>query len=152
MIYWLPPVGDQPTSETTLNDYPTMLAPVDHTEPVPRRVRGYLGGRLVFDTQEALYVWEWPSYPQFYIPATDVEAGLIVDEQTVKRVRQGTARVYGLRVPQVTHTGCAMLFADGSLEGLSGRVRFDWDAVDSWFEEDEKSSSTRAIPTPGWTR
>jgi len=117
MIYWLPSMGDQPTSETTLNDYPTMLAPVDHTEPV-----------------------------------LDVDPGLIVDEQTVKQVRQGTARVYGLRVPQVTHTGCAMLFTDDSLEGLSGRVRFDWDALDSWFEEDEKSSSTRAIPTPGWTR
>ncbi len=110
-------MGDQPTSETTLNDYPTMLARVDHTEPVPRRVRGYLGGRLVFDTQEALYVWEWPNYAQFYIPATDVEAGLIVDEQTVKRVRQEIERVHGLRVPQVTHTGCAMLFTDDSLKG-----------------------------------
>ncbi len=75
-------MGDQPTSETTLNDYPTMLARVDHTEPV-----------------------------------LDVDPGLIVDEQTVKQVRQEIERVYGLRVPQVTHAGRAMQFADDSLKG-----------------------------------
>lgn len=28
-----------------MNDYPAMIAPVNHVEPVPRRIRAYLGER-----------------------------------------------------------------------------------------------------------
>ena len=49
-------------------DYPQALVPVDHVEPVPRRVRAMLGGQVVLDTTRALYLWEWPFYPQFQIP------------------------------------------------------------------------------------
>lgn len=44
--------------------YPRMLAEVDLVEPAPRRVRGIIAARPVFDTTRALYVWEWPNYPQ----------------------------------------------------------------------------------------
>ena len=44
-------------------DYPQPITPVDHMEPVPRRVRGMLGGRVVLDTTRAVYLWEWPPYP-----------------------------------------------------------------------------------------
>ena len=37
-----------------MNDYPAMIVPVDHIEPVPRRIRATLGGRTVFDTTRAL--------------------------------------------------------------------------------------------------
>ncbi len=46
-------------------DYPSVITPVNHIEPVPRRVRAVLGGRPVLDTTRALYVWEWPHYPQY---------------------------------------------------------------------------------------
>ena len=54
-----------------MNDYPAMIAPVNHVEPVPRRIRAFLGGEKVLDTTRALYVWEWPYYPQYYIPLSD---------------------------------------------------------------------------------
>ncbi len=56
-----------------MNDYPAMTVPVDHVEPVPRRVRAVLARRTVVDTTRARDVWEWPSYPQYYIPV-DLDA------------------------------------------------------------------------------
>jgi len=61
-----------------VNDYPAMIATVNHVEPVPRRVRAFLAGETVLDTTRALYVWEWPYYPQYYIPAADVRPDLLV--------------------------------------------------------------------------
>ena len=54
-------MSDQPASR----DYPQAITPINHIEPVPRRVRGYLAGRTVFDTVSAHYVWESAKYPQY---------------------------------------------------------------------------------------
>ena len=78
-----------------MRDYPAMIASTDHVEPVPRRVRAVLTGQTVLDTTRALYVWEWPNYPQYYIPLTDVDTSLLLDEQHPQRLkrarRTGTA-------------------------------------------------------------
>ena len=55
-------------------EYPQSLVPGGHVEPAPRRVRAFLGGRTVLDTRRARYVWEWPHYPQYYVPRDDVDA------------------------------------------------------------------------------
>jgi uncharacterized protein (DUF427 family) len=52
-----------------VNDYPSMIATTNHVESVPRRIRAVLAGQIVLDTTRALYVWETPNYPQYYIPA-----------------------------------------------------------------------------------
>ncbi len=51
------------TSDMGDRDYPQMAAARGRIEPAPRRVRGYLGHELVFDTTQARYVWEVPYYP-----------------------------------------------------------------------------------------
>ena len=56
-----------------MSDYPPSISHVDQTAPVPRRIRAVLNGRTVLDTTSAIYVWEWPSYPQYYIPAADID-------------------------------------------------------------------------------
>jgi uncharacterized protein (DUF427 family) len=121
-----------------VNDYPKMITPVDHIEPVPRRVRAMLGGEVVLDTTSALYVWEWPAYPQYYIPAADVRPGVLVDEDHPQKLHRGTARRHGLVAGGVSRPGAARVFADDALAGLAGTVRFDWAALDAWFEEDEE--------------
>ena len=73
-------------------DYPATIADIDHVEPVPRRVRGVVGTQVVFDTTRALYVWEAPYYPQFYIPLADVAPGVLVDENHPQKLKRGTAR------------------------------------------------------------
>jgi uncharacterized protein (DUF427 family) len=121
-----------------VSDYPRMVVAVNHIEPVPRRVRAFLGGALVLDTTRALYVWESPNYPQFYIPLADVDAGVLVDEEHTEHLRRGTARRHGLRVDEVSRKGVAHVYGEDALEGLAGTVRFEWDALDAWFEEDEE--------------
>jgi len=121
-----------------MNGYPQMITPAGHVEPVPRRIRAVLGGEVVLDTTEALYVWEWPNYPQYYVPVTDVTPAVLVDEQHVQKLRRGTARRHGLRVGGISRPGSAHVYADDAPDGLAGTVRFDWDALDAWFEEDEE--------------
>jgi uncharacterized protein (DUF427 family) len=121
-----------------VSDYPQINTPVNHVEPVPRRVRAYLGGALVLDTIGALYVWEWSKYPQFYIPLADVNPEVLVDEQRAEHLGRGSARRHGLRVGEISRPGVAHVYGEDALEGLAGTVRFEWDALDAWFEEDEQ--------------
>src|SRR3954471_5388258 len=93
-----------------MRDYPEMLVEAGHVEPAPRRVRGLKDGHVVFDTVEALYLWEWPNYPQYAIPLRDVDG----------------SRLDGLR---------HRVLPDGP---AAGHVRFSWDALDAWYEEDER--------------
>jgi uncharacterized protein (DUF427 family) len=121
-----------------MSDYPQMIVPVDHVEPVPRRIRAVLAGRVVLDTLAALYVWEVPYYPQYYVPIVDVDAQLLVDEQHSQHLHRGTARLHGLRAGEVTRPSSARLYGEDAVAGLEGTVRFDWQALDAWFEEDEE--------------
>lgn len=120
-------------------DYPSPLPVTDLTAPVPRRIRGVVAGHTVFDTTAALYVWEWPRYPQYYIPFADIDPAVLVDEGHEQRLRRGTARRYALHVGETSRPAALRVYGeDATLEGLSGRARFEWDALDAWFEEDEQ--------------
>ncbi len=124
-----------------MNDYPASIVPVNHVEPVPRRIRAYLGGETVLDTTRALYVWEWPHYPQYYIPLDDVRRDLLVSEGHTQRTGRGLAELHGLRVPgsgEAQRPRAARLITETAIDGLGGTVRFDWAALDAWFEEDEQ--------------
>lgn len=121
-----------------MRDYPQTVAPVNHIEPVPRRIRATLAGEVVLDTVAAVYVWEWPNYPQYYIPMGDVRADALVDEEHEEKLSRGTARRHGLQVGGVARPGSLRVYTDDALEGLQGMARLDWDAVDAWFEEDEQ--------------
>jgi uncharacterized protein (DUF427 family) len=121
-----------------VSDYPRAIATVNQIEPAPRRVRAFLGGETVLDTTRALYVWEWANYPQYYIPLADINHDLLVDEQHDERLSRGPARRHGLRVGEISRPGVAHVYGDGALDGLAGTVRLEWDAFDSWFEEDEE--------------
>jgi uncharacterized protein (DUF427 family) len=119
-------------------DYPQLIVETDHIEPVPRRIRAMLGGKVVLDTTRALYVWEWPPYPQFYIPVDDVDPTLLVDEGHEQRLHRGTTRRVGLKAGDQHRPSAASVYGDDALEGLADTVRFDWEALDAWFEEDEE--------------
>ncbi|MGD0685864.1 MAG: DUF427 domain-containing protein [Streptosporangiaceae bacterium] len=121
-----------------MDDYPKTITPAGHVEPVPRRIRAMLGGEVVLDTTRALYVWEWPNYPQYYIPVADVNPAALVDEQHAQKLRWGTAGRHGLQAGGISRPGSARVYADDAAPGLAGTVRFDWDALDAWFEEDEQ--------------
>ena len=119
-------------------DFPQAIVPVDHVEPVPRRIRAVLDGRVVIDTTRARYVWEWPYYPQYYLPVGDIDPDVLVDEEHEEHLRRGTARRLGLRADDGVRAGVAHHFVASEIEGIVGTVRVDWAALDSWFEEDEE--------------
>jgi uncharacterized protein (DUF427 family) len=121
-----------------VNDYPAAIVPVNHVEPVPRRIRAYLGSEKVLDTTRAWYVWEWPHYPQYYIPLADVRRDLLLSEGHTQRTRRGLAELHGLRAGDVHRPRAARLITEATVDGLTGTVRFEWAALDAWFEEDEQ--------------
>ncbi len=114
-------------------DYPQSAAQRGRIEPAPRRVRGYLGHELVFDTTAARYVWEVPYYPQYYIPLADVRTEFLRDENHSQKVQFGSSRLHSLVGPGQEHEMAARVFDDGPVAGL---VRFEWGRL-RWLEEDE---------------
>jgi uncharacterized protein (DUF427 family) len=114
-------------------DYPQMAADRGRVEPAPRRVRGYLDGALVFDTTAASYVWEIPYYPQYYVPASDVDMQYLRDEQHEQKLQLGTSRLFSLTSGERVLKSAARVYDSGP---VAGSVRFEWNALE-WFEEDE---------------
>jgi uncharacterized protein (DUF427 family) len=112
-----------------------MLEHPKDIERAPRRVRGMLAGHIVFDTTNALYVWDVPYFPQYYIPVGDVDPEVFEDEDHVQELKRGAARSHRLKVGDVERANSARLFTEGDVAGM---VRFDWKALDAWFEEDEE--------------
>ena len=121
-----------------MNDYPAAITAVNHVEPVPRRIRAFLAGEKVLDTTRALYVWEWPYYPQYYIPVADVRRDLLIPEGHTQQSRRGMFEAHALRAGRVQRPGAARLLTDSPVPGLAGTVRLEWAALDAWFEEDEQ--------------
>lgn len=91
-----------------MTDFPPAITEVGYVAPVPRRIRGLLGGRTVLDTTDAVYRWDHPWYPAFYVPDADLCTGVVAEDH---------------------------LHREPDLPGL---VRIDWAALDAWFEEDEE--------------
>ncbi len=116
--------------------YPQAAADRGRVEPAPRRVRGYLAQELVFDTTAARYVWEVPYYPQYYIPLADVRAEFLRDEDHPQQVQFGPSRLHSLIGAGQTHQAAARVFDADSDGPVAGTVRFEWDLL-RWFEEDE---------------
>ncbi len=109
------------------------------TEPSHKRVRIFFGGILVVDTVDALYVWEGPSYPQYYVPRADVAEGALRPSPTTSHSpSRGTAAHFTVVGGSREAVDAAWSYDDSPLEPLRGRVRFGFDAMDAWFEEDEE--------------
>jgi uncharacterized protein (DUF427 family) len=121
-----------------VHDYPAPPVPANHVEPVPRRIRAVLAGQTVIDTTGARYVWEWPPFPQYYVPLADVRADVLVDEGTSEDTPRGEVKLAGLRIGDVERPGAARILTAAKVAGLDDTVRFEWSAFDAWYEEDEQ--------------
>ena len=124
--------------EARMSDYPLHLTPVNHIEPVPRRIRAVLAGETVLDSTRVRYVWEWPNYPQYYVPWEDVRTDFLVPEGFTQHSPRGVVDLHGLQVGDRHLRRAARLLRDATVAGLENTVRFEWEALDAWFEEDER--------------
>ncbi|MEU4515208.1 DUF427 domain-containing protein [Nonomuraea wenchangensis] len=108
-------------------------------ERTAKRVRAYLGGRAVADTTAALLVWEVPYYPTYYVPLADVdESALKATGATKHSPSRGEGVVHTVTSGAAEAPDAALTYPDSLLEEIRGHVRFEWDAMDAWFEEDEE--------------
>jgi uncharacterized protein (DUF427 family) len=97
-------------------------------------VRGYAGGELVVDSRKPLLVWERPAYPAYYFPIADVDMDLLEAETVTDGDGQRfTLRAGGRMVPRA-----GVQYDESPVELLRDAIRFEWDALDAWFEEDEQ--------------
>ncbi|MGA9596815.1 MAG: DUF427 domain-containing protein [Acidimicrobiia bacterium] len=103
-----------------------------------RRVRVYLAGQLVADTKRPLLVWEKPYYPVYYFPLDDVVAELTPTGERLRSPSRGEGTLLTVSVPGARADGAAYRHVDSPVEEVRGHVAFRWDAMDSWFEEDEE--------------
>lgn len=79
-----------------------------------------------------------PYHPTYYIPVGDVHAELIPDGRVKPSRSRGDGSVLTVKTSTATAPGSAVRYEDSPVEEVRGYVRFDWDAMDSWFEEDEE--------------
>jgi uncharacterized protein (DUF427 family) len=108
-------------------------------EPSAKRVRVYLGGEVVADTRHPVLVWEVPYYPTYYIPSADVRTELLgPDDKVAHSPSRGDGRLFTVKAGGKEASGAALRYEDSPIEELRDLVRFEWDTMDGWFEEDEE--------------
>jgi uncharacterized protein (DUF427 family) len=104
-----------------------------------KRVRAYVAGVAIADSVRPLYVWETPFYPSYYLPAADVRTDLLDRTSTVTQSpSRGDAVHFTVRVDGDERVDAAWQYRASPIEELRDHIRFDWDAMDAWFEEDEE--------------
>ncbi len=108
-------------------------------EPAAKRVRVFVAGVAIADTVHPLYVWETPFYPAYYLPVADVRTDLLEPTPTVTHSpSRGDAVHFSVRVDGEERIDAAWRYTESPIEELRAHIRFDWNAVDSWFEENEE--------------
>ncbi|MCK9924921.1 DUF427 domain-containing protein [Frankia sp. AgPm24] len=108
-----------------------------HAERAGKRVRALLGGQVVVDTVRPVLVWEGPHYPVYYLPAEDVRATLVPNGTVNRSPSRGAAVRHDVVIGDHTAPDAAVTHPDSPIPALRGLVRFDWNALDTWLEEDE---------------
>lgn len=105
-------------------------------EPNPKWIRGVVDGRTVVDSTRARFVWEIPYYPAWYFPVDDVDAKLIDNGNRLRSPSRGEGTRYDVVVGDRTIADGAWRHLDSPVDELRELVRFEWWAMDAWFEEE----------------
>jgi uncharacterized protein (DUF427 family) len=94
---------------------------------------------IVADTTAPLLVWERPYYPTYYFPIADVRSELLEpDGAVVRSPSRGDGRRFSVRAGGKVAKNAAIRHDTSPIESLRDAIRFEWDAMDAWFEEDEE--------------
>ncbi len=108
-------------------------------ERTHKRIRPFVNGVAVADTTHALMVWERAYYPAYYFPRHDVRTDLLVPTSTVTHSDQrGDATHFTVKVDGTERVDAAWQYPASPVDELRDTIRFDWNAMEAWFEEDEE--------------
>jgi uncharacterized protein (DUF427 family) len=108
-------------------------------ERCDKRVRIYLGGETVADSIRTKLVWEVPHYPAYYFPVADVRMHhLAENDYAGQPSARGMARYFDVRNRDRVVANAAWHYPQSPIPEIRGHVRFEWDRMDAWFEEDDE--------------
>jgi uncharacterized protein (DUF427 family) len=110
-------------------------------DPIPHRIRGYLGGLPVVDSTRVQMLHETGHLPVWYFPDEDLRAdALDPSELTTHCPRKGEATYRSLRVGRRFVPDAVWAYREPlpAASFLAGLAAFYWDALDEWFCEDEQ--------------
>lgn len=110
-----------------------------HIELSPRRVRTYFGGQLVADSERVLLVYESRRPPAYWFPLADVRTDLLT---TKAHGEEPDAEIVRWRISvasrEVENAARSYSHPTGDRAPLEDHLTFTWNAMDSWFEEDQE--------------
>lgn len=118
-------------------------------EPLRRRLRVKLADEWIADSEDVLVLHEPGRYPVAFFPLADVRPGVLVSENPPTRTPVfGATEWFTVKVGErrvVLGAWQYTALPDYAVE-LRGRVAFTWQAMDAFFEEDERILGHAADP------
>ena len=109
--------------------------------PTAKWVRVYFGGELLADSRRVMILRQVVRTPVYYFPEGDVRMELLEESDHTTHSRlTGEARYWHVRVGDRLAENAAWRYHDPSDKAsfLAGYIAFDWQKVDSVFEESEE--------------
>ncbi len=108
-------------------------------ERCAKRLRVYIAGEIIADSIHAKLVWELTHYPTYYFPAADVRMAYLSESDRAERpTLVGQARYFDVRYRNRVVANAAWCYPESPILDVRGYVRFAWDQMEAWFEEEEE--------------
>ena len=110
-------------------------------QPFPRRVRAAFGGEMVLDTTRGMLLHETGLLPQLYAPLDDIRAELLQPtEHHTYCPFKGTASYWTINAGDQHAENAIWTYPEPNAESawLKGYAGFYWEAMDEWYDEDER--------------
>ena len=111
------------------------------TEPYPRRVRAFLEGVAVADSDRALLMLEARHLPVYYFPPEDVRTDLLDStDKSTQCPHKGEASYWSVTVGDRVARNAVWSYQDPLPDraDIKGRMALYWHRMDAWFEEDDE--------------
>jgi uncharacterized protein (DUF427 family) len=120
-----------------------------YVEPLRRRMRVRFGGAWIADNEQVLLLFEPGRYPVAYFPEADISShALERTDQTIRHPDLGLTSWHTVRAGE--HSASRGAWQHTQLPAhaneLQGRVAFAWQAMDGFYEEDERILGHAADP------
>jgi uncharacterized protein (DUF427 family) len=110
-------------------------------EPTARRVRVFFGGEAIADSNNVMVLFNGPRIPMYFFPRSHVRMEFAEESDRQETdPRLGERSYASLKVGAHRAEDALFNYPAPIVDGpdLSEFVSFVWDAMDSWFEEDEQ--------------
>jgi uncharacterized protein (DUF427 family) len=119
--------------------------------PALRRVRALKSGVVLADSRDAILYAGREGAATYYFPAGHVRRDLLDESaETTNIPGVGLAARFGVKTPKTAGQPAPVAFSPAhpppGLALLRGRFAFEWNAIDTWLEEDDEVRGHPRVP------